>query len=267
VLLTTLEPDQIKVDHGTGKAMAEFDVRQGERIIFSFSYSNQSPAVLPELKETAWTRMQQTIHYWRDWIGKIKYTGVYEDQVRRSALALKLLAHAPSGSIIAAPTTSLPEIPGGERNWDYRYCWLRDASFTTRVLVKLGFEDEAHAYMNWILHATQLTRPKLQVVYSVYGHSNLKEETIDWLSGYKDSRPVRTGNKADGQFQLDIYGEVLDAVYSYAPLVKKFDRDSKKFIIGLGEAICELWNKPDNGIWEVFTIRIQKPWRGPGSTA
>jgi GH15 family glucan-1,4-alpha-glucosidase len=251
VLLTTLDPDKIKIEFNAGRAVAEFDVKQGERIIFSLSYSNQSPAVLPELKETAWTRMQQTIHYWRDWIGKINYAGVYEKEVRRSVLALKLLAHAPSGSIIAAPTTSLPETPGGERNWDYRFCWLRDASFTTRVLVKLGFEEEAHAYMNWILHATQITRPKLQVVYSVYGHSRLKEETIDWLAGYKNSKPVRIGNKADGQFQLDIYGEVLDAVYTYAPLVKKFDKDSKKFVIGLGEVICKLWSKPDNGIWEI----------------
>jgi GH15 family glucan-1,4-alpha-glucosidase len=250
ILLTTLDPDTIRIEYSAGRAIAEFTVKQGERLIFSFSYSNQSPAVLPELKETAWTRMQQTIHYWRKWISKINYAGVYENAVKRSALVLKLLAHAPSGSIIAAPTTSLPEMPGGKRNWDYRFCWLRDASFTIRVLVKLGFEEEAHAYMNWILHATQLTRPKLQVLYSVYGDSRLKEKTIDWLCGYKNSQPVRIGNKAGGQFQLDIYGEVLDAIYSYAPLVKEFDRNSKKFITGLGEVICNLWNKPDNGIWE-----------------
>jgi GH15 family glucan-1,4-alpha-glucosidase len=251
ILLSTLDPDKIKIQNNEGRAVAEFDVKQGQRIIFSFSYSNQSPAVVPELSETACTRIQSTIEYWRDWISKCRYSGVYREAVKRSALALKLLAHAPSGSIIAAPTTSLPETEGGERNWDYRYCWLRDASFTTRVLVKLGFEDEAGAYMNWILHATQLTRPKLQVVYSIYGHSNLEEETIDWLSGYKNSKPVRIGNKADGQFQLDIYGEVLDAVYTYAPLVKEFDNDSTKFVLGLGEAICELWTQPDNGIWEV----------------
>jgi GH15 family glucan-1,4-alpha-glucosidase len=256
ILLTTLDPDKIRIDHAEGRATAEFDIKQGLQIIFSLSYSDQSPAVLPELKETALTRMQQTIHYWQNWISKINYTGLYEKEVRRSVLALKLLAHAPSGSIIAAPTTSLPEMPGGKRNWDYRYCWLRDASFTIRVLVKLGFEDEARAYMNWILHATQLTRPKLQVVYSVYGHSRLMEKTIDWLSGYKNSKPVRIGNKAEGQFQLDIYGEVLDAVYAYAPLVKKFDRDSKRFIMGIGETICQLWREPDNGIWEVRSALV-----------
>jgi GH15 family glucan-1,4-alpha-glucosidase len=150
----------------------------------------------------------------------------------------------------------LPESIGGERNWDYRYCWLRDASFTVRVLVKLGFEDEAHAYMNWVLHATQLTRPELQVVYSVYGHAKLKEEILDWLTGYMNSRPVRIGNKADTQFQLDVYGEVLDAIYAYAPLVKEFDNASRKFIIGLGKVICKAWNKPDNGIWEIRSPNV-----------
>lgn len=252
ILLSTLNAEEIKVDNDGSRASAEFYVQPGEKVIFSLSYSSQSPAVLPELEQTAPKRLDNTINYWRDWIAKCKYTGVYHEYVKRSALTLKLLAHAPSGSIIAAPTSSLPEKIGGERNWDYRYCWLRDASFTIRVLVDLGFEDEAHAYMNWILHATQLTQPKLQVVYSVYGHSNLKEEkTIDWLSGYRNSRPVRIGNKADVQFQLDVYGEVLDAYYTYAPLVKEFDRASRKFIVGLGNVICKLWNEPDNGIWEI----------------
>lgn len=255
-LLTTLAPDQIEIDGEKGCAVAMFDVRQGDRVVLSFSYSNQAPAVLPELQETASARMNHTIDFWKDWMRTCKYEGVYKEEVRRSALVLKLLAHSPTGSIIAAPTTSLPEQAGGERNWDYRYCWLRDASFTSKALVTLGFEEETHAYMNWILHATQLTRPELQVVYSVYGHARLKERTIDWLSGYRDSRPVRIGNKADAQFQLDIYGEVLDAFYTYSSLVKDFDRDSKRFMVGLGEAICELWNKPDNGIWEIRSAVI-----------
>lgn len=255
ILLTTLETDLVKIVN-KGSALAEFDIKEGEKVIFSLSYSNQSPAVLPELQETALKRMDATINYWKEWIGRCKYSGIYQEAVKRSALTLKLLAHAPSGAIIAAPTTSLPEKIGGERNWDYRYCWLRDASFTIRVLVNLGFEDEAHAYMNWILHATRLTRPELQVVYSVYGHADLKEKTLDWLSGYGNSRPVRTGNKADRQFQLDVYGEVLDAIYAYAPLVKEFDRGSRKFIIGLGKVICKMWNKPDNGIWEIRSSNL-----------
>lgn len=249
-LITTLKADELKLI-ADEKAVAEFEIQAGEKIFFSLSYSNQAPAIIPELKETAWNRMSLTIDFWRDWISKCKYNGSYAGHVRRSALVLKLLTHAPSGAMIAAPTTSLPENPGHGRNWDYRYCWLRDASFTTRILLKLGFEEEARAYINWILHATQLTRPRLQVVYSVYGHTRLKEQSLDWLSGYRRSTPVRIGNNADDQIQLDVYGEVLDAVYAYSSVVTKFDRDTRKFIIGLGKVICKLWNQPDNGIWEV----------------
>jgi GH15 family glucan-1,4-alpha-glucosidase len=256
ILLSTLNQDQLKIEKVGSRVSAEFVVQPGEKIVFSLSYSSQSPAILPELKQTASHRMQTTISFWKDWIGKCQYSGVYQEEIKRSALALKLLAHAPTGAIIAAPTTSLPETIGGERNWDYRYCWLRDASFTTRALLKLGFEEEVHAYMNWILHATQLTRPEIKVVYSVYGHSRIKEETLDWLSGYKNSKPVRVGNKADIQFQLDVYGEILDAVYAYAPLIKEFDRNSRKFILGLGEVICKIWNRPDNGIWEIRSSDI-----------
>ena len=251
-LLSTLDPEEVRVvNNGDRKVVAEFTVRSDHHAIFSLSYSSQCPAVLPELKLSGLKRMKNTIAFWQSWIKKCTYTGLYANEVKRSALVLKLLTYAPSGAIIAAPVTSLPEELGGERNWDYRYCWLRDASFTTRVLLNLGFVEETHAYMNWILHATGLTRPKLQVVYSVFGHATIKEETLPWLSGYAMSRPVRIGNGADHQFQLDVYGEVLDAVYTYAPHVKNFDNETKKFLIGLGEVICETWDKPDNGIWEV----------------
>jgi GH15 family glucan-1,4-alpha-glucosidase len=249
ILQSTLHAEQIKVDKS--KAACEFQLENGEGAIFSLSYSSQSPAILPELKTTAWDRMDQTIQFWRNWIAQCSYEGVYKEHVKRSAFILKLLAHAPSGAIIAAPTTSLPEEVGGEKNWDYRYCWLRDASFTARALIKLGFEQEIHSYMNWILHATQLTQPKLQVVYSVYGDARIPEKELDWLNGYYDSKPVRIGNGAHDQFQLDVYGEVLDALFSYSKLVKEFDRSSRKFILGLGEMICRLWKQPDNGIWEV----------------
>ncbi|TKK65968.1 glycoside hydrolase family 15 protein [Ilyomonas limi] len=255
-LLSTLEGAQLKLSSGKDKVNAEFSLQPGERVIFSFSYAGQSPAIIPEVKVTGWSRMQNTVTYWKNWMCNFRYSGVYEKEVRRSVLVLKLLTHAPSGAIIAAPTASLPEEVGGVRNWDYRYCWLRDASFTIRVLVKLGFEEEAHAFMNWILHATQLTRPKVQVVYSVYGRASIKEKTLGWLKGYKNSRPVRIGNEAGGQFQLDVYGEVLDAFYTYAPLVEDFDRDTRKFLIGLGETICKIWEQPDNGIWEIRTSLI-----------
>ncbi|MBB1285166.1 glycoside hydrolase family 15 protein [Flavisolibacter sp. BT320] len=248
-LQSTLREEEVAVIKN--KAAVNFRLTAGEKVIFSFSCSCQSPAILPELYKTGLHRLEQTKSFWRTWLQPCSYEGVYKEQVRRSALVLKLLAHAPSGAIIAAPTTSLPEEIGGERNWDYRYCWLRDASFTVRALAKLGFEDEVHAYMNWILHATQLTRPELQVVYSVYGQQQLPEQALSWLKGFENSRPVRIGNGADNQFQLDVYGEVLDAYFSYASLVDGFDKTTHKFMLGLGEVICQRWQEPDNGIWEI----------------
>jgi len=248
-LFSTLEAEKIKIINK--KAIAFFTIRDGQSIIFSLSCSTQSPAILPEIISTGILRMQQTIQFWKNWTSQCNYKGVYEKWVKRSVLTLKLLSYAPSGAIIAAPTTSLPEEIGGERNWDYRYSWLRDASFTIRVLLKLGYEQEAHAYMNWILHATQLTHPKLQVVYSIFGEARLKEKRLDFLDGYRNSKPVRIGNGAYNQHQLDVYGDVLDAYFSYSNIVSEFDNISKKFIIGLGDMICKLWNEPDNGIWEI----------------
>ena len=241
---TTLSDDREKV-------VGEFWLNKGEQVIFSLSCSTQYPAIIPEIKITAVQRLNNTINYWRKWIGKCQYKGLYKEWVLRSALTLKLLTHAPSGAIIAAPTTSLPESPGGTRNWDYRYCWLRDASFTVRVLIRLGYYEEAHAYMSWILHATRLTQPKLQVVYSVFGHAKLNEKNCPWLKGYKDSRPVRIGNNAHNQFQLDIYGEVLNAACTYSSIIEGFDKGTKHFIIGLGKTLCRLWTEPDEGIWEI----------------
>lgn len=232
------------------KISGAFTIREGERIIFNLAVSSQFPAIIPEIKTTAAARLDTTIRYWQNWIGKCKYDGPFSDWVLRSALALKLLTHAPSGAIIAAPTASLPEWPGGIRNWDYRFCWLRDASFTVRVLMKLGYYPEAHAYMSWILNATRLTQPKLQVVYNVFGNSKLNEKYCDWLKGFKNSRPVRIGNDAHNQFQLDVYGEVLDAVYTYSDIVEGFDNGTRRFIIGLGKTICKYWFEPDEGIWE-----------------
>jgi GH15 family glucan-1,4-alpha-glucosidase len=238
------------------KAAGGFIINAGERLIFSLSCSTQAPAVIPEIQRTGWNRMEQTIAYWRNWISNCRYKGIHKEIVLRSALTLKLLTHAPSGAIIAAPTTSLPEAIGGERNWDYRYCWLRDASFTTRVLVKLGFQEEAHAYMNWILHATRLTRPRLQVVYTVYGDAGIKEKQCDWLTGYKNSKPVRIGNGAYNQFQLDVYGEVIDAVFTYSEIIESFDNSTRKFVVSLGKMISKLWDEPDEGIWETRSSKL-----------
>lgn len=229
----------------------KFIIRTGERKTFSLSYNATAPAVIPPLGENAQKRFDKTVAFWTEWISRCKYKGPYEKDVRRSVLTLKLLTYSPSGAIIAAPTTSLPETLHGNRNWDYRYCWLRDASFTIRTFLSLGYQKEAKAYLDWILHSTALTHPRVKVLYTLYGESNIPERIIEWFKGYMDSPPVRIGNAADSQFQLDIYGEVMDAVYAYSPYMKKFSKDSVIFIKGIADSVCDLWEKPDEGIWEV----------------
>ncbi|UPT75451.1 MAG: glycoside hydrolase family 15 protein [Elusimicrobiota bacterium] len=232
-----------------------FRVRAGERVVFSLTYSQEAPAVVGPLASEALRRLEQTKSFWRSWVSQCRHEGPYRDEVRRSALALKLLTFAPSGAIIAAPTTSLPEALGGSRNWDYRYCWLRDASFTTRAFLSLGFQEEAKTFMSWTLHATALTRPRLQLLYSLYGRAIPKEREIAGLSGYRQSRPVRVGNAASRQFQLDIYGETLDGVFQLLPFLERIDSETRRFVIEKARAVCELWEQPDEGIWEVRSGR------------
>jgi len=151
---------------------------------------------------------------------------------------------------VAAPTTSLPEAIGGVRNWDYRYCWLRDASFTLRALFALGYREEAEAYTGWLLHATRLTWPELHVLYDVFGEARLPERELSHLEGYAGSRPVRVGNDAQGQLQLDVYGEVIDSAARFLDRGGRFDRDTSRMLDGLGRTVCRRWREPDEGIWE-----------------
>jgi GH15 family glucan-1,4-alpha-glucosidase len=245
----------LKIIDGT-KAEASFSLSKGEKLVFSLAFTRESPAILPPLSQ-ALERLDLTKKYWQDWLKGCQYHGSYEEQVKRSALTLKLLTFAPSGAVVAAPTTSLPEVLGGERNWDYRYCWLRDSAFTMRALVSLGFFDEAKAFMSWLLHSTKLTRPELQVVYSVYGESNIKEKVLDWLGGFAASKPVRIGNAASKQMQLDVYGEVIDAFYELSPYLKKIDQETKNLLLQSGQAVLKHWRDADEGIWEVRSGKAQ----------
>jgi GH15 family glucan-1,4-alpha-glucosidase len=229
---------------------ARFVLKSGESAVFTFSFSAEAPAVVPPLGSAIDEKLSLTIDWWRSWATQSTYRGPYQRQVTRSALVLKLLSYAPSGTIIAAPTTALPERVGGGLNWDYRFAWLRDASFTVHALFGLGYKDDAAAFVDWLLHATRLTRPKLRVVYDVFGESPPPEHVLSHLDGYRQSRPVRVGNAASEQTQLDVYGELIDAVFHFFGKTEKLDRDVQGMLRGIGEYVCEHWREYDNGIWE-----------------
>jgi len=240
----------IPLQIGSDGARTCVSLRAGDRLQFSLTYGEQSPTVLPALGESVTAAIDRSVQWWQRWAARALYDGPYRNEVLRSALVLKLLAYAPSGAIVAAPTTSLPENLGSSLNWDYRYCWLRDASLTIRAMLALGYVEEAESFLTWMLHATRLTQPKLQVLYTVFGRTGVEETELPFLSGYCGSRPVRIGNAAKDQFQLDIYGEVIDATAQYAPHVGEYDRTTQKVLIGFGKYVATNWNQPDEGIWE-----------------
>jgi GH15 family glucan-1,4-alpha-glucosidase len=234
----------------SGTVVASFELTAGERLSFSLSFAAESPAVLPLLGDVAAEKLELSVNWWRRWVEQSNYRGRYERYVRRSALLLKLLSYAPSGAIIAAPTSSLPESVGADLNWDYRFAWLRDAAFTVRALFGLGYKDDAEAFVNWLLHATRLTRPELRVVYDVFGEQPLREQRLEHLTGYRHSRPVRIGNAASDQLQLDIYGEVIEAVGNFIGKNQLLDRDMGKLLRQCGEYVCAHWREADHGMWE-----------------
>jgi GH15 family glucan-1,4-alpha-glucosidase len=240
----------LKLTDGDRSARGTAQIRSEEQTYLSLTYSMEAPAVVPLLGEAARGRIERTVRWWQEWANRCTYEGPYRDAVVRSALALKLMTYAPSGALVAAPTTSLPEALGGVRNWDYRYCWLRDASFTLRALFALGYREEAEAYIGWLLHATRLTWPELQVLYNVFGEARLPERELPHLEGYAGSRPVRIGNDAQGQLQLDVYGEVLNGAARFLDRDGRFDRDTSRMLDGLGRTVCRRWREPDEGIWE-----------------
>jgi GH15 family glucan-1,4-alpha-glucosidase len=248
--LTLRSEMPLELADGDRSASGYARIRTGERKYLSLTYSIEAPAVVPLLGEAARGRIERTVRWWQEWATRCTYEGPYRDAVVRSALALKLMTYAPSGALVAAPTTSLPEALGGVRNWDYRYCWLRDASFTLRALFTLGYREEAEAYIGWLLHATRLTWPELHVLYDVFGEAKVPERELPHLEGYARSRPVRIGNDAQGQLQLDVYGEVINGAARFLDRGGRFDRDTSRMLDGLGRTVCRRWREPDEGIWE-----------------
>ena len=225
-------------------------LRAGEERWASFCYDESEASVVAPLGRWAKRRLDDTIGWWRWWARKCRYGGEYRDAVLRSALTLKLLNSATSGAVLAAPTTSLPEAIGGARNWDYRYCWLRDSALVLYAFFRLGFLEEGDGFLGWLLHATRLTWPNLQVMYDLYGETRLTERELPHLEGYRGSRPVRIGNGAHEQLQLDVYGELVAAVAEYVRAGGELDGTERRMLAGLARTVCTLWRKPDHGIWE-----------------
>ena len=235
-------------------AVSEFTLHEGQTASFSLQETvpgSNSP--IPPSETEADELFRDTVGYWRRWLSKCSYKGRWREMVERSALVLKLLTYEPTGSIVAAPTCSLPEELGGERNWDYRYTWIRDSAFTVYAMLRIGFTDEASRFMAWIEDRCHELRPdgSLQIMYGIDGRHELTEETLDHLEGYRGSSPVRIGNSAYDQLQLDIYGELMDAVYLYNKYGTPISYDFWTHLRQLINWVCDNWSSPDEGIWEV----------------
>jgi GH15 family glucan-1,4-alpha-glucosidase len=236
--------------HGEGlSTVAEFDVRAGDRVPFVLTWHpSHEPA--PERIDVE-DELRSTEAWWREWTARGTFEGPYAALVQRSLMVLKALTYAPTGGIVAAPTTSLPEWPGGVRNWDYRYCWLRDATLALYALMLGGYTGEAEAWRDWLLRAVAGDPSDLQIMYGLAGERRLPEFELPWLGGYEGSRPVRVGNAAVDQRQLDVYGEVMDTLYEARRAGLPPDPWSWGLQLKLLERLETLWHEPDEGIWEM----------------
>jgi len=231
------------------QTISELSVRAGDRVPLVLTWFPSFESVPDEIDPEQ--ALIETEEYWVEWMRPCTYDGEWREAVRRSLIVLKALTYAPTGGIVAAPTTSLPEKLGGVRNWDYRYCWLRDATLTLLALLNSGYVEEASEWRNWLLRAVAGDPADLQTMYTVLGERRLTELELDWLPGYEGSAPVRIGNAASAQLQLDVYGEVLDALFQGRKRGLPVDADSwalQKQLLGYLERV---WREPDHGIWEV----------------
>jgi GH15 family glucan-1,4-alpha-glucosidase len=231
------------------RTLAEFTVDEGERVPFMLTWHAshmRSPRRIDPVRA-----VDDADAWWSEWASKITYKGGWRDAVIRSLITLKALTFRPTGGIVAAPTSSLPEALGGVRNWDYRYCWLRDATFTLDALMLAGLVGEARAWREWLLRAVAGQPGQMQILYGVAGERRVTEQELGWLPGYEGSRPVRTGNAAVGQFQLDVYGEVMDALYLARRAGLQTEETEWDFQRALMDFLESSWREPDEGIWEI----------------
>ncbi|MGW1158931.1 glycoside hydrolase family 15 protein [Streptomyces sp. NPDC002519] len=248
-------PDSLWLDstltsqNAAARTSTDFTVKAGEKVAFSLvwrsSHDGPPEASVPD------DALEATEDFWRSWVGRCTYRGPYHDAVVRSLITLKALTYAPTGGIVAAPTTSLPEDIGGVRNWDYRYTWLRDAAITLSALLRTGYRDEARAWREWLLRAVAGDPDNLQIMYGIGGERTLPETQLPWLPGYEGSAPVRVGNAAAGQLQLDVYGEVVEALHlAHQSGLDRHD-SAHRLQLRLIETLERRWCEPDEGIWEV----------------
>jgi GH15 family glucan-1,4-alpha-glucosidase len=232
------------------RAFARATLEAGAQRIVALAYERGEIGVLPSVGPEARQKLQRTHVWWDNWAAGLETGTRYREAVLRSAQVLRLLSFGNSGAVLAAPTMALPEIMGGTLNWDYRYCWLRDAAYILQAFAGVGRAMEAQPFLRWLLHATRMTSPRLATVYDVYGRTLGREQILSRFEGYRGSGPVRLGNAAHGQLQLDVWGSLIRAADHFARHGGKLDVVERRILRDLGEHVCRIWREPDDGIWE-----------------
>jgi GH15 family glucan-1,4-alpha-glucosidase len=237
------------LEYGDGRILSKFTIREGQRIPFALTY-RESHMPVPKVVD-AEAALQKTEESWRRWVGQCSYQGPWSEAVTRSVITIKAMTYRPTGGTVAAPTTSLPEQLGGSRNWDYRFCWLRDATFMVACLLKAGYREEAKAWRDWLLRAIAGMPSQVQPVYGIAGEHRLDECEVPWLPGFNGARPVRIGNAAGAQFQLDIFGEIMNALHLARHSQLSLSEPGWDLQRAFVEHLEGIWQCPDEGIWEV----------------